>query len=296
MQPRKQKEYIFGDGLFPRLSPASKNKAIMRAIRQGLKEKQSDRKQGQEEKKPASIETSKIPTDGLNQKLLEAAGKGELETVRELLAQGADINHADDFDSTALMAAAYSGYTEIVRELLAKGADINHASCMGETALMAAAYAGHTETVRELLAQGAAINHADNYGNTALIQASLRGHIKTVCELLAQGAAINHHANNGETALIRASLRGHTKTVRELLAQGADIDHPNNYDKTALTLATEQGRTAVVKVIKEEIVARLTYTAKKKEIERFFSTKTTLNQSQLPKSLVDIIVTYIKPA
>lgn len=42
-----------------------------------------------------------------NQDLIDAAGKGDLETVKRLLANGADVNAKDNDGKTALMVASW---------------------------------------------------------------------------------------------------------------------------------------------------------------------------------------------
>jgi len=63
-----------------------------------------------------------------------AALRGHIEVVRELLAAGADKEHANNSGDTALISAVQQGWTGIVRELLAAGADKEHANNNGMTA------------------------------------------------------------------------------------------------------------------------------------------------------------------
>ena len=79
--------------------------------------------------------------------LIEAASKGDIDTVRTLLAKGADVNAEDNDGNTALMASAKNGHTNIVQVLLKQGADVNAKTKSGETALMIAKKMGHEEIV-----------------------------------------------------------------------------------------------------------------------------------------------------
>lgn len=111
--------------------------------------------------------------DGLE--LIKAAEEGNIAKVRNLLAQGADVNTKDKDGYTALIHASMNGHTEVVKTLLAKGVDVN-AKVAGEwnnglTALMGASMNGHSEVVKILLAQGADVN-AKAGGKTALMWAS----------------------------------------------------------------------------------------------------------------------------
>ena len=70
--------------------------------------------------------------------IVEESSKGNLEGVRALLDNGADINTLDASHDTALTWAAYSGHTEIVRLLIERGADITIPNSGGATPLQLA--------------------------------------------------------------------------------------------------------------------------------------------------------------
>jgi len=57
--------------------------------------------------------------------LFLAAGEGNLEAVRYLLDEGADVNAREKLGDTALTEATYYGRFEVVKELLFRGADLN---------------------------------------------------------------------------------------------------------------------------------------------------------------------------
>ncbi len=96
---------------------------------------------------------------GCGSPLYWAAGKGDINTVKTLLDQGADVN--ETFDSlTPLMRASEGGHIEVVKMLLDRGADINAKSNIGRTALSIAANKGHINIVNILLERGADLNFA----------------------------------------------------------------------------------------------------------------------------------------
>ena len=64
------------------------------------------------------------PADGLDAELLEAAGAGDTERVRELLAAGASVHARDDRWDTALHRSARNGHEHIWDLLTEAGADI----------------------------------------------------------------------------------------------------------------------------------------------------------------------------
>ena len=97
--------------------------------------------------------------------LYVAAVTGDINTVKELIDKGADVNQKGGGgllnDSNALDAASSIGHVEIVKLLLAKDANVNAASGnMGWTPLSSAAWAGHTDIANLLIDKGADINKA----------------------------------------------------------------------------------------------------------------------------------------
>ena len=59
------------------------------------------------------------------EELIDAARYGDLETVKLLIENGADINAKDEDGYTVLMHASFNGYLEIVKYLIEKGANVN---------------------------------------------------------------------------------------------------------------------------------------------------------------------------
>lgn len=116
-----------------------------------------------------------------------AAGSGDLEAVKMLLAAGADANLNTADNQTALMFATQArgpNGVEIMRALHEAGADVNAtalyhhlARIRGGTALHYAVRAGNAAALDELIAYGADVNIKDPDGLTALDYAEARGYI-----------------------------------------------------------------------------------------------------------------------
>ena len=81
--------------------------------------------------------------------------RGDVETMRELLRAGADINARDRHGQTALMMAAHRGSREMVEMLIGGGADLNVTAKFSLSALMLAITAGHVDVARALARAGA---------------------------------------------------------------------------------------------------------------------------------------------
>jgi ankyrin repeat protein len=159
---------------------------------------------------------------------IEAARKGDNETVKRFLDSGMSVNLLDKRDkelSTVLMVAAMAGQTETAKVLLARGAEVNAKTKQGRTALTWAAWRGMTDTVKALLAGGAEVNSRDQWGGTPLNFAVDKNRLDTMKVLLDAGANPNfHHTETGQTALIDAVVRIYIDVVRVLLAKGADVN------------------------------------------------------------------------
>ena len=101
--------------------------------------------------------------------LIQAAEKGNLDSVKQLLADGADVEVKDVAGYTALYAAVLAGHKEVVSFLLENQASPNVADVMGVTPLMHAAFKGNTEMVRLLLAAGADKTARDKMNNSVML-------------------------------------------------------------------------------------------------------------------------------
>lgn len=188
----------------------------------------------------------------VTRRLVLAAHEGDIETVRGLIAKGANINERNGTAYTALAAASQSGHTEIVRALLDHGANPDLANYAGSTPLMLAADGGHISVVRYLLDKQADVSAETHEGNTALEVASLMGEPKTVQLLLANGASVNIKDSRGITPLIAASSRGHTSISQLLIQSGADLTAEDNEGNSALIIAVRYEHVALVKILLTE--------------------------------------------
>ncbi|MBU4185019.1 MAG: ankyrin repeat domain-containing protein [Proteobacteria bacterium] len=102
--------------------------------------------------------------------LMRVVEKGDINGVKALLDQGADVNESF-YGATALTYASYYGPIEIVKMLLDRGADVdtvNRPAAGGWTALSSAASERHADIVKLLLDIGADIDKAiwELRGNT----------------------------------------------------------------------------------------------------------------------------------
>jgi ankyrin repeat protein len=162
-----------------------------------------------------------------------ASCDGLAETIRALVAAGADQDYADINGNTALYAAAHQGHVEAIQALTAAGADVNHANLAGGTALYGAAWNGHMKAIWALLVAGAEVDYAASERYTALYAAALNGHVEALVALVAAGAEVKHADNEGNTALYAAAHQGHVDAIQVCVCSMCASASPANRDQHA---------------------------------------------------------------
>jgi hypothetical protein len=138
--------------------------------------------------KGAGATMPEFPEEKKNDLLIEYAKKGATGGALMALQAGADVNHKDKYERTALHWAAKEGHEALAQGLLGAGADINAADAAGWTPLHWAAVCNKPEVAKVLLANGAQVNAGNNAGRTALANARTRGHREMEALLLQHGA------------------------------------------------------------------------------------------------------------
>ncbi len=139
---------------------------------------------------------------------------GNLEVVKYLVEQGADVNAKDEDGWTVLHAVDEGGNLEVVKYLVEQGADVNAKGEWGRTALHAVAEGGNLEVLKYLVEQGADVNAKGEWGRTALYSAARRGNLEVVKYLVEQGADVNAKTKDGETVLQTAEKNEYVEIVK----------------------------------------------------------------------------------
>jgi ankyrin repeat protein len=156
----------------------------------------------------------------------DAAQRGDIEAVRTMLKQGADVNAAQGDGMTALHWAALDGRPELAQMLIYGGANLKATTRLEAfTPLLMAAKNGHASVVDLLLKAGADPDAVTTNGTTPLMFAAASGDLDSVTALLAAKADVNatEHAR-GETALDFAAAYGRAPIIRALTARGAKVN------------------------------------------------------------------------
>jgi ankyrin repeat protein len=224
------------------------------------------------------------------QAMHEAAEKGQVSLLLELLKSGADVNDKDDQGRTALHKAAEKGNRSAAIMLLMFGADVGEKDAKGLNALHVAAAAGNSEIVTlfckpyefggiagdfvkgavsdtlktagfnlksatdKLTAlSGTSMTAADSTGQTPIMKAAAAG--QTDCVKAIGIYNDKSKDKQGRTTLMLAAMGGHADLIRSIFGDS----HPNlEYlqatdaeGKTALQLAEAAKSTATVVLLKD---------------------------------------------
>ena len=197
----------------------------------------------------------------LGVKLVEAAKGGDLEEVKKLLEQRANIEtvhtniptvHSRSctfFQTTPLSFAAGEGHHEVVKLLLEQRAGVDAKNPHKETPLAHAAGRGHHEVAKLLLVARAEVDAKDSWQNTPLSIAVARGHHEVVKLLLEQRAGVDANLKNQYqrtlVSMHHTALEGHHEVVKLLLEQRAELD-------VTLRQAAFNGHEGAVKLLLEQ--------------------------------------------
>ena len=147
-----------------------------------------------------------------------------------------------------LTAAVRAGDEQLVREMVANGVDVNKGGAM--TPLVCASQLGHIGLVTFLLENGAKVDYTPFSSRTALMGATTHDHTAVVDLLLRNGAVVNKAMKSGLTALLIACSMGCLDaTINVLLDHGADINLTNSKQMNALMCASHSSRTSVVRLL-----------------------------------------------
>ncbi len=157
--------------------------------------------------------------------LIEAVEKGDIEQLKLLISEGADVNNVKDPNGlTLLHLAAKQGHADITALLINKRAVVNARDehTYSKTPLHWAALKGHAAVAELLIARGADVSIRGTYGHTPLEYAAHRGHFDVVELLLSKGADVEAADNWNVTPLFAAVRGNHPEIVKLLIDRGAN--------------------------------------------------------------------------
>ena len=182
-----------------------------------------------------------------------AATEGKVKAIDALLEAGAEIEARDRGGRTPLMWAVESRNAAAVERLIDAGADLAARDETGGTTLMWAAGFGSAETLDAILNAKPDITATDDHGMTPLMWAASFGDGARVKMLVDAGIDVNIvDGSRGCSALMYAARSsGSIETVETLLDAGADLNTVDVTGRTALSWAALLGTPEKVQLLLE---------------------------------------------
>ena len=206
------------------------------------------------------------------------AQTGNIEAVKQHLADGVDVNSKSDIGRTPLdVAIAFK--QPLITDLLRKHGGKTRDELKAAESIVVAVELGNIEAVKQHLNDGTEVNAKGGTGRTPLHWAAIEGH-KEIAELLiAEGADVNAKTNDGKTPLDEAInpfynkteiadlLRKHggkhgtihsavgggdVEAVKEFLAAGADVNAKAEFGETPLHAAVSNDHKEIIELLIKE--------------------------------------------
>jgi ankyrin repeat protein len=167
--------------------------------------------------------------------LVDAACKGDLETVKSLLKAGANINHHKENGWTALQCAVNMKKWDTANYLLDNNAKVDIKQKNGDMVLHGAARYAKPELVKKILDKGANINAQTKYYGTPLCMAVTENNTAVVKLLLERGADVNAVVGGSlDTPLHIAANDENTDILKMLLSKKPNLNPQDKYGRTPL--------------------------------------------------------------
>jgi hypothetical protein len=187
--------------------------------------------------------------------LHDAAARGDVAAIEQLIAEGEKPNLQDSKSRTPLHVSVFMRKNDAARALLRLGADPNALDAERYDIVTIAAVNNDLDMLKIALEGGGNARAITSpYDGTALIAAAHRGHVDVVRALIAAKAPLNHVNNLGWTALLEAVVLGnggrdHTAVVEALVKAGADVTVPDRHGTTALGHARTRGYSQIARIL-----------------------------------------------
>ncbi len=156
-----------------------------------------------------------------NKLLFQAVKNGDLDKIKRLLSEGANVNAKDYYGKTPLHYAVDKGYLNIAKYLISKGANVNAKDDYGWTPLYYAFFDANLDMVKYLISKGANVNAKDDYGKTPLHYSDCR-YLDVIKYLIKKGADVNARDKYGHTPL--NYVRGKYNDIRYEIDKNRDLE------------------------------------------------------------------------
>ncbi len=159
----------------------------------------------------------------VDEQLVNAAQKGDLEAVKQAIADGANLDMKEKWTGRALLHQIWS--KEVAEILILNGANIEVKNRAGYTPLFMMHGNDRKEIVKLLIESGANVNAVGSDGLTPLLNSIKHGQMSVIQLLIDKGANVNSKATTYvETPLLRAIFLEKKEVVKLLIENGANVD------------------------------------------------------------------------
>lgn len=224
----------------------------------------------------SSIITPSSPstTPLISAPLLESVENGDIDSVRDHINAGEDLEVCNQHGETPLMIAARFGHYEIFKLLHRAHADLHKTNIHNQNAsmlavrfghfnileyitnvhpivnnqlLLIAASKGYYDITEMLISKGANPNPDSTFEQLPLTKAVINGHLEIIVLLHQNGAELDRTDAFGTTALHAAAIQGKLSSLRTLHERGANIEFLDTHGYSPLMSAAENGHIEVVK-------------------------------------------------
>ncbi len=184
--------------------------------------------------------------------LIDAARRGDIGAVLNLVGEGVNINGIGPDGLTPLISAIRQGSATpaLIEQLLRAGADAAAKDGKGRDALTWAVDKDDVGVIGALL-KGS--RHLAGQAVEALCYAAGQNHVEALKALLDNNVDINGVDKRGRTALSSAIKEGDPDTVRFLLEHSADPNQKYADGTTPLLLAVARGKRDVIQAVAEKV-------------------------------------------
>ncbi len=167
-------------------------------------------------------------------KLSPLHGASNIEVIRLLVNNKADVNAKDASGNSPLHSAVRNARIDVIKALIDSGAEVNQANYDGQTPIFLAA----TPEIAAMLQNAKAnLNFTDLKGNNPLMTKISNRQTDTALWLISNHVSVEKANEEGDTPLHMAAKYGNDAVVKELLKNGAGVGAVNKKGDTPLHLA-----------------------------------------------------------
>ncbi len=177
-----------------------------------------------------------------------ACMRNDILMIKSLLKFLPDTNIKTNDGFSPLMFAIKNNNLETVKLLIENGANVNDQKGIGSSLMYACSY-GFYEIIDLLISNNAKLNTVDGDKNNLLMIASKEGYLKIAKYLIGKNINVNEVNKIGNNALMFAILSNNIDIVKLLIKNDVDINWYNKEGVTALMLAVQQKRYNIIELL-----------------------------------------------